>query len=237
MNADVAAQVLFWLAFAAILFGIVYLAHRLTAPVARRMNEGQEQRHYAWLATRGRDVALPRTWLSGGVAGHDWNTDPEFSRTVKLSGLAIFAAFALGIWMRSDTLSLGHVLGEAAFGLVVVGFVFFGLRFYGRQRVKRALMAAGDLAPRGSFKVVANAHGLFVPVADRVVEGAWQDWLVTDVEIDFDKYGRGFCHAITLTHRASPAEKIPVIASTFQNGDELMAVLAARVPRRADVPV
>lgn len=231
MDADVVAQIVFWLVAAGGLFGIVYGAHRLTAPAARRINERQEEFHYASLATRGRDVALPRTWLSGGVIGHDWSTDPEFFRTVKLSSLAILAAFAVGLWLRSDSVSFGQVLGEAALGLVIVGSVFFGLRFYARRRVKRALAAAGDLAPRGAFKVVANAHGLFVPVADRIVDGAWDDWSVADVEIDIDKYGRGFCHAITLTHRANPAQRIPVIASTFQDGDQLMAVLAARVRR------
>ena len=233
MNADTVAQALFWLAFGGFLSGIVYLAHRLTAPAAQRMNAAAAQRHYATLAARGRGITLPRTWMSGGLVGHDWNTDPEFSRTVKLSSLAILSAFALGVWLRSDEMTLGQVLGEVAVGLVIVGGVFFGLRFYARRRVKRALAAAGDLAPRGSFKVVANAHGLFVPVADRVVEGAWDDWSVTDVEIDIDKYGRGFCHAVTLAHRQKPGEKIPLIASTFQNGDDLMAVLAARVPRQS----
>ena len=232
MTADTVAQILFWLAFAGIVLGFVYLAHRLTAPAAKRMNDASKQRHYAALALRGQDVALPRTWLSGGLAGHDWTTDPEFSRTVKLSGLAILSAFALGVWLRSDVITFGQVLGEAVIGLVVVGAVFFGLRLYARHRVKRALAAAGDLAPRGSFKVVASTHGLFVPVADRVVEGAWRDWSVADAEIDIDKYGRGFCHTITLAHRDAPGEKIPVIASTFQDGDLLMAVLAARVPRQ-----
>lgn len=231
MNADTAAQILFWLAVAGFISGLVYLAHRRTAPAAQRMNDATAQRHYAALAARGQDVVLPRTWLSGGLAGHERNTDPGFRQMVRSAGLAILAAFALGAWLRSDVISLGQVLAELATGLLIVGAVFLGIRLYDRHRVRRALVAAGDLAPRGSFKVVANAHGLFVPVADRVVEGAWSDWSVADVEIDVDKYGWATCHAIALAHRESPSQKIPVIASTFQDGDQLMAVLAARVPR------
>lgn len=52
MNADTAAQILFWLAVAGFISGLVYLAHRLTAPAAQRMNDATAQRHYAVLAAR-----------------------------------------------------------------------------------------------------------------------------------------------------------------------------------------
>lgn len=231
MNADVVAQILFWVTAALFIGGLSYLMHRLTAPAAKRFNGASERGHYNVMITRGQQIPLPKTWLSGGLAGHDWNTEAEFSQIVRSGGGAILAAFAVGLFLRRDVLTVGQVLAEAAIGLVIVGGLFLGLRVYARRRVKRQIAAAGQFAPRGAFKVVANGHGLFVPIADRVIEGAWGDWSVADVEIDIDKYGRGICHAITLAHRDRPNEKVPVIASTFQNGDELMAVLAARVAR------
>ena len=232
MSGDTVAQILFWTLFGGVVGGFVYLMHRLTAPAARRMNDARAQRHYDWIAARGRGVALPRTWLSGGLIGHDWNTDPIFRQAVRRTGLAILAAFALGAWLRRDVLTAGHLFGEALFGAVIIGGVLFGLRFHERRGVRRALAAAGDLAPRAAFKVVANAHGLFVPIGDRVIEGAWSDWTVTDVDIDFGKHGDAVCRRITLAHRDNPGQEIPLIASTFHDGDELMQVVAARGARQ-----
>ncbi|MCC7251119.1 hypothetical protein [Hyphomicrobium sp.] len=70
-----------------------------------------------------------------------------------------------------------------------------------------------------------------MPVGDRVVEGAWRDWAVNDAEIDVNKYGEGFCYAMTLVHRDNPEQKVPLIGSTFQDGDALMQVIAAHVAR------
>lgn len=231
MIGDILPHLLFWTLVAAVIAGCVYLMHRLTAPAAQRLNEGIARRHYAAMAARGRGVPLPQTWLAGGLAGHDRSTDPAFKQVVQRAGLAILAAFALGAWMRRESLTAGQLLGEFALGLVIVGGVFLGVRYAERRRVRKALHAAGGSAPRASFKVVANAHGLFVPIGDRVIEGAWSDWTVTGAEIDVGKYGEAICHALTLAHRADPARKIPVIASTFENGAQLMEVLAARVAR------
>lgn len=232
MNADLAAQILFWLTVAFIISGICYLFHRLTAPAAKRINDRIELRHYEWMAARGRDIPLPRTWLSGGLLGHQWNTDLAYSSMAKKAWPSILAAFALVVWLCSDTTNTVEVFGGALFGLVVSGGVLFGVRLYEHRRVHRALKGAGDLAPRTSFKVVANAHGLFVPVGDRVVDGARSDWSVNDVDIYVNKYGQGFCYSIALAHRDNPDQKIPLIASTFQDGDALMQVIAARVTRR-----
>lgn len=232
MNADLAAQILFWLTVAFIISGICYLFHRLTAPAAKRINDRRELRHYEWMAARGRGIALPRTWLSGGLPAQQRNTELADSSMAKKAWPSILAAFALVVWLCSDTITAVEAFGGALFGLVVSGGVLFGARLYEHRRVHRALKGAGDLAPRTSFKVVANDHGLFVPVGNRVVEGAWSDWSVTDVEIDINQYGDGFCYAITLAHRDNPDQKIPLIASTFQDGDALMQVIAARVTRR-----
>lgn len=175
MNADLTVQVLFWLTAVLVVFGICHASHRLTA--AKRINRHGELRHYEWMAARGRSIPLPRTWPSGGYLGHRRNTRLAYSGTAKKVWLAILAAFALGLWFRSDTITTGQAMGEALLGLVVVGGVLFGTRLYEHRRVRRTLKAAGDLAPRTAFKVVANAHGLFVPVGDRVVEGAWRDWV------------------------------------------------------------
>lgn len=232
MNADVMVQILFWTVVAGVICGFVYLMHRLTAPAARRMNESFAERYYAWMAAQGRAVTLPRTWLSGGLIGHEWNAGRAFGRLVQTAGLAILAAFALGVWLRWDEITAGQILAEAVIGVAIGGAVLLGARAYERRKVRRALAAAGDLAPRTSFKVVANAHGLFVPVGDRVIEGAWSDWTVTDVEIERGKHGAAVCHSMTLAHRETPGQTIPLIASTFQDGDTLLQVVAARVARR-----
>lgn len=185
------------------------------------------------MAARGRGIALPRTWLSGGLLAQQTNTVLAYRSMAKKAWPSFLAAFALVAWLLSDTLTTAEVFGGALVGLVVSGGVLFGAHLYEHRRVRRALKAAGDLASRTSFKVVANDHGLFVPVGNRIVEGAWSDWSVCDVEIDINQYGDGFCHAITLAHRDNPDQKIPLIASTFQDGDALMQVVAARVARRA----
>jgi len=79
--------------------------------------------------------------------------------------------------------------------------------------------------------VVANVHGLFVPIGDRILEGAWSDWTVTDVEMAHGKYGIAGGERITLSHRVEPGQKVSLIASTFQDGDQLLEVIAARVAR------
>lgn len=231
MIGDILPHLLFWTLVAAAVGVVVYLFHRLTSPAAQRLNEGIARRHYAAMAARGQGVALPQTWRAGGLAGHDWSTDPAFKQILQRAGPAILAAFALGAWMRRESLTAGQLLGELAVGLVIVGGVLLGVRHAERRRVQTALRAAGGLAPRASFKVVANGHGLFVPIGDRVIEGAWSDWAVTAVDIDIGKHGDAICHSLTLAHRSDPACKIPVIASTFENGAQLMEVLAARVAR------
>jgi hypothetical protein len=231
MVADIAFQVLIGTLFVGGIGGIVYVAHRLTAPAAKRMRDNAEQAYYAGMMARGRAVALPRTWLAGGLAGHDWNMDRDLRMVIMRAGLAILIAFGLGVWLRRGDLTAGQFFGEALLGLVIVGGVFFGIRFFERRKVRRTLATAGDLAPRVSFKVVANAHGLFVPVGDRVLEGAWSDWTVTDVEMAHGKYGIVGCERITLSHRAGPAQGVPLIASTFPDGDQLLEVIAARVAR------
>ncbi len=232
MIGDILPHLLFWTFVAASVGGIVYLMHRLTAPTAQRINANIARGHYAGMAARGQGVSLPQTWRAGGLAGHDWSTDLSFKQMLRRAGPAVLAAFALGVWMRRESLTVGQLGGEIAVGFVIVGGVLLGVRYAERRRVRAALHAAGGLAPRVSFKVVANAHGLFVPIGDRVIEGAWCDWRVTAVEIDIGRYGDdATCHAMTLVHRDDPERKIPLIASTFENGQQLLEVLAARVVR------
>jgi hypothetical protein len=229
MLADIALKILVGTLFFGGIGFVVYLAHRLTAPAAKRMRENAERAYYAGMVARGRTVQLPRTWRSQGLAGHERRQLSDLALVLKWSlavAGAVYGVMALfwGAWSES----VGYFAASSSIMILLLAGVFLSER----RRVKR-VMADAALVPRTEFNIVANAHGLFVPTVDRTLSGAWADWIVTDVDLPYGKYGIAGCERLSLAKREEPQVVIPLIASTIDNGAELMEVIAARVERVA----
>lgn len=213
-------------ALAALISGLVYGAHRLTAGAAARLNDGMKRGFYAGMAQRGRAIALPRTWASEGLVGHIRRTGDELRRVTLLAFLMTAVVFVVAMFVRPQV-ALWQMAAEAGLLVVVFAALNFGISLSENRRVRSLLDRAGPYAPRSAFKVVANGHGLFVPIAERVLEGAWSDWSVADADVVSGK-GNTACRSLTLVHAGEPEIKVPLIASTFEDGERLLEVIAAR---------
>lgn len=206
--------------------GVVLLVHRVTAPSARRWQEAHKRAFYADMAARGRNIALPRTWESEGFDGHLQRTREMLSLPFRMAFAMTAAVFVVAAVFR-EAVDWRILAAEAALGCAVFAALYFGLRFYESRRVRRILAQAGGSVPRTAFKVVANGHGLFVPIEGRALEGAWSEWIVTDADVISGK-GNTACLGLSLACRAEPELKVPLVASMFRDGDRLLEVVAAR---------
>lgn len=210
----------------ALVGGLVYGFARLTAGAAARMNDAVMRGFYAGMAQRGQAVALPRTWVSEGLVGHIRRTGSELRRVTLLAFLLTAAVFVVTMFVRAPV-PLWQLAAEAGLLVVVYAALYFGISFSETRRVRSVLARAGPHAPRSAFKVVANGHGLFVPIEGRVLEGAWSAWSVTAADVVSGK-GNTACRSLTLAHAGEPEIEVPLIASTFDDGERLLEVIAAR---------
>lgn len=215
--------------FAALIGGLVYGFSRLTAGAAARLDDGVKRGFYAGMAQRGQAVALPRTWTSEGLVGHIQRTGSELRRVTTLAFLMTAAVLGVAMLVRPPV-PLWQIAAEAGLLVVVYAGLYFGISFSETHRVRSLLDRAGPHAPRSAFKVVANGHGLFVPIEGRVLEGAWSAWSVTDADVVSGK-GNTACRGLTLVHAGEPEIRVPLIASTFEDGERLLEVIAARARR------
>lgn len=223
------ALTLFVLIAAAAIGGIIYGAHRLTAPAARRARQAGEENYVAGMAMRGRAVALPRTWRSEGLEGHDRRTTSD-SRMILTRALPLVATVYAVAALTGDQ-EVGELVWQFLFAAAVFVVMLLGVRIYARRHLLRTLREAA-LVPRSAFNIVANEHGLFLPVADgRTLAGAWGDWIVTEVSLIHGRYGIAGCERVTLAQRSAPDVTIPLMSSTIDGGPELMETLVARVAR------
>lgn len=224
-----------WILLAAALGWLVSITLFRTDAGAGYVPDALERGYYAAMMARGREVSLPRTWRSEGIAGHDRRRHQEIMTVLKWLagvlasgfGLAAVAGLASGGWGWSQTAGLAGGL------LLVVGFAA-GMVLVERRGSRRFLEVSPDV-PRTEANVVANAHGLFVPVGDgRVLQGSWDDWAVTDACFRYGgKAGVAIygCDRLSVRHRDQPDLEIPLVASMFPDGEALMDVVAARAER------
>lgn len=225
-------EVRFWLLMASVI-GVIGggIWAMFQMPFVKRWRANEMDTFYAGMAARGRGIGLPRTWRSEGFTGHDRRSRAEHVSTFKIVAGLIALAWLdalvrdpFGIVQQTGNLLVACILPAAAIG---------GLLLYDRVRYGRVIRQAAEI-PRTAFNVVANEHGLFVPVSgDRVVQGSWADWAVTDV-----RFLRGArpamiyaCDWLAVRHRAEPDLDIPLIASMFEDGQALMEVVAARAEK------
>jgi hypothetical protein len=214
---------------AAAIGGLIYGVHRLTAPAALRGRLSAEANYLAGMAARGRTIALPRTWRSEGLEGHDRRMMAD-SRLILTRALPLVAGVYVVFAVTGDQ-AVGDLVWQFLLAAGVFVLMLLGLRIYVRRHVSRTLHEAA-MVPRTAFNIVANEHGLFLPVADgRTLSGAWGDWIVTDVGIVHGRYGIDGCERVTLAHRNAPDVTIPLITSTMTDGAALMDTLVARVER------
>jgi len=220
---------LFVIVMAVAIGGIVYGAHRLTAPAARRARLAAEGNYVAGMAARGRAVVLPRTWRSEGLEGHDRRMASD-SQMILTRAVPMVAAVYVVAALMGDQ-AVGDLVWQFLFAVGVFVVMLFGLRIYVRRHLSRTLREAA-MVPRTAFNIVANEHGLFLPVADgRTLAGAWGDWIITDVGIIHGRYGIAGCERVTLAQRNAPDVTVPLMTSTIADGPQLMETLVARIER------
>lgn len=209
--------------------GLIYGAHRLTAPAARRARLAAQGAYVAGMAVRGRAVALPRTWRSEGLDGHDRRMASD-SRLILTRALPLVAGVYILAALAGDQ-KAGDLVWQFLIAVGVFVVMLIGLRVYLRRRLLRTLREAA-MVPRTAFNIVANEHGLFLPVADgRTLSGAWGDWIITDVGVIDGKYGIDGCERVVVAQRSAPEVTIPLMTSTIADGQSLMETLVARLER------
>ena len=222
----------FWLLIAAVLGVIGGGAWAmLQSPYVKRWRAREMDGFYAGMAARGRGIALPRTWRSEGFAGHERRSSAEHTSNIRIVAGLLGLAWLCGIVL--DPLGMLPQTGGFLAACVLPTGAVAGLLLYDRIRYGRLIRQAAEI-PRTAFNVVANAHGLFIPVSgDRVVQGSWADWAVTDV-----RFLRGSrpsliyaCDWLVMRHRDEPDLHIPLIASMFEDGQALTEVVAARAAK------
>jgi Kef-type K+ transport system membrane component KefB len=132
-------------AMAVAIGGIIYGAHRLTAPAARRALLAAEGAYVAGMAARGRAVALPRTWRSEGLEGHDSRMASD-SRLILTRALPLVAVVYVVASLAGDQ-KAGDLVWQFLIAVGVFVVMLIGLRVYLRRRLLRTLREAA-MVPR-----------------------------------------------------------------------------------------
>ncbi|MDQ8699702.1 hypothetical protein [Hyphomicrobium sp. LHD-15] len=205
--------------------GIVYLLTRLLAPAERRRRANVRRACHSRMAARGRAAKLPRTWASDGLSGYERRELAGYRQVLKTTLIVFAANYAVLALLMGNWAEMAGYFAAAA---IILAIILAAIFFNQRRRV-RQWMASAAILPREAFNIIANDHGLFIPVTTRTLQAPWADWLIVGLDVDEPKDAESVCTRMLLSTREEPATVVPLIASTIENGTGLLDVIAARV--------